>query len=235
MGKNLNQITLNLAKVKQTIASTASTYDRSGDQIHLLAVSKRHSVDAVNVAYASGQRHFGENFVSEGIDKMARAPDDACWHFIGAIQSNKTRQIAAHYDWVHTVDRLKVAQRLSDQREADQPLRVCVQVNLGGGSSRAGVEPDDTLELAAAVHELPGLALRGLMVLPPPETELAAQRRHFAQIAKLAAAGRDRSLPLTELSMGMSGDLAAAIAEGATWLRIGTAIFGQRPESALSL
>ncbi|MFK7887380.1 MAG: YggS family pyridoxal phosphate-dependent enzyme [Gammaproteobacteria bacterium] len=225
----MNQITVNLDYVKRTIADTASTYGRTAADIKLLAVSKRHSIDAIKSAQAAGQTSFGENFVAEGVEKTARLPENLDWHFIGQIQSNKTRLIARHFSWVHTVDRLRIARRLSDQREQDTPLNILIQVHLGGGEHRAGVAPAATLELAHAIHDLPNVALRGLMVLPPAETEFDAQRGHFARVAALAKAGRDDGLPLHELSMGMSGDLAAAICEGATWVRVGTAIFGPRP------
>ncbi len=228
----MTQITLNLDSVRQTIALAASTYSRRPDNIRLLAVSKRHSAAAVGEAAAHGQTHFGENFVSEGVEKMAQLPADLIWHFIGTIQSNKTRDIAKHYDWVHTVDRAKIARRLCEQRDQDAPLNVCVQINLGGGATRGGIEPAAALELAHIVNERPQLALRGLMLLPPPETDIDAQRHHFRRLARLAARGIDEGLPLHELSMGMSGDLTAAIAEGATWVRIGTAIFGTRPAAS---
>ena len=227
----MNQITVNLKYVKRTIADTASSYGRNPADVRLLAVSKRHCVDAVRTAFEAGQRHFGENVVDEAVAKMALAPDALTWHFIGAIQSNKTRAIAAHFDWVHSVDRERVARRLSDQRERDTALNVCVQVHLGGGEHRAGVAPEAALDLASLVHTLPGLALRGLMVLPPVEPDERAQRGHFKAIARLAETGRSRGLPLHDLSMGMSGDWPAAVAEGATWVRLGTALFGARPQS----
>lgn len=225
----MNQITVNLTYVKRTIADTASSYGRKADEVQLLAVSKRHPLDAVLIAHGAGQAHFGENVVDEAVDKIERAPDDLTWHFIGQVQSNKTRAIAAHFDWVHSVDRERIARRLSNQRESDQPLNVCVQVSTGGGDHRGGAGLDSALDLAALVHDLPHLALRGLMILPPPETDEAAQRGHFRTVAELARRGREQGLPLRELSMGMSGDWPAAVAEGATWVRLGTAIFGQRP------
>jgi pyridoxal phosphate enzyme (YggS family) len=225
----LNQITVNLDYVKRLIADTASTYDRDPDDIKLLAVSKRHSLEAIRSALAAGQRSFGENFVAEGVEKIERLPQEIDWHFIGKIQSNKTRLIARHFGWVHTVDRLRIARRLSDQREQDAALNVLIQVNLGGGEQRAGVAPDEALDLAQEIDQLPNLALRGLMVLPPPEPTFERQRPHFLRLAQLASQGSDRGLPLEELSMGMSGDLNAAISAGATWVRVGTAIFGPRP------
>ncbi len=228
----MNQITVNLTYVKSTIADTASSYGRKPEDVHLLAVSKRHPLDAVLAAHAAGQRHFGENVVDEAVAKIEAAPPELTWHFIGQIQSNKTRRIARHFDWVHSVDRARIARRLSDQRESDKPLNVCVQVQTGGGEHRGGVALDEGLALAATVHELPALALRGLMILPPPEPCEAAQRAHFRAVARLAQQGLALGLPLNHLSMGMSGDWPAAVAEGATWIRLGTALFGQRPDSA---
>ncbi|MEO1575137.1 MAG: YggS family pyridoxal phosphate-dependent enzyme [Pseudomonadota bacterium] len=225
----MNQITVNLTYVKRTIADTASSYGRAADDVQLLAVSKRHPLEAVLAAFAAGQTHFGENVVDEAVDKIQRAPDDLTWHFIGQVQGNKTRAIAAHFDWVHSVDRDRIARRLSSQRESEHPLNVCVQVRTGGGEHRGGVDLADALDLAALVHDLPNLALRGLMILPPPELDEAAQRAHFRAVAELAERGRRDGLPLSELSMGMSGDWPAAVAEGATWVRLGTAIFGKRP------
>lgn len=227
----MNQITLNLDRVSQEIAATAGSYGRDPNKVRLLAVSKRHPVAAIEAAHAWGQNDFGENYVAEAVEKIARLPDTLTWHFIGAIQGNKTRLIAEHFHWVHTIDRMRIARRLSQQRESDHDLNVLIQVDLGGGAQRAGIAPERALDLARQVNELPHLALRGLMVLPPPEAHLHAQRRHFAQVAELAARGRTQGLPLGELSMGMSGDLEAAIAEGATWVRIGTAVFGPRPQA----
>lgn len=227
----MNQITLNLHRVRREIAELTASYDRPPNKVRLLAVSKRHSEAAIREAHAAGQYDFGENYLAEAVHKIANLPDTLTWHFIGAIQGNKTRQIAQHFHWVHTIDRLRIARRLSDQRGMDSDLNVLIQVKLGGGEQRAGVAPEQALDLAEEVGELPHLALQGLMVLPPPETQLDAQRRHFAKVAELAERGRERGLPLTQLSMGMSGDLEAAIAEGATWVRIGTAIFGPRPET----
>lgn len=197
--------------------------------MQLLAVSKRHPAAAVVTAHDAGQRHFGENVVDEAVDKIAASPATCIWHFIGQIQGNKTRTIAQHFDWVHSVDRAKIVRRLDSQREAATPLNVCVQVHLGGGEQRGGVPMDEALALAALVHDAPNLGLRGLMVLPPIETSPDAQRMHFRRVAELASQGRATGLPLDDLSMGMSGDWQAAVAEGATWIRLGTALFGPRP------
>ncbi|MEM6640235.1 MAG: YggS family pyridoxal phosphate-dependent enzyme [Pseudomonadota bacterium] len=225
----MNQITVNLNHVKQLIADEASAYGRAAGSVKLLAVSKRHPLEAIVEAVDAGQTHFGENVVDEAINKIERCGAALTWHFIGQIQSNKTRAIAQHFDWVHSVDRVKIATRLSDQRESDTPLNVCVQVRTGGGQHRGGVAIDEGLALAEQVHALPQLALRGLMILPPQEESIRAQRAHFKAVARLAAQGRAAGLPLDDLSMGMSGDWRAAIAEGATWVRLGTAVFGARP------
>lgn len=232
--KNLNQITVNLDRISAEIASAARSYGRDPDTVRLLAVSKRHPVAAIRAAHAWGQDDFGENYVGEAVEKIEQLPDTLTWHFIGAIQSNKTRLIASHFQWVHTIDRMRIARRLSDQRESQHDLNVLIQVNLGGDAQRAGVTPESALDLAEEVNGLPRLALRGLMVLPPPEETFDAQRHHFARLAELGARGRARELPLTELSMGMSGDLRAAIAEGATWVRVGTGVFGPRPAQGAS-
>jgi len=183
-------------------------------------------------AHAAGQRAFGENYLQEALDKIAalkdRAPDIE-WHFIGPIQSNKTRPIAENFAWVHSVDRLKIAQRLSEQRPAAlAPLNICIQVNVSGEASKSGCAPQDLPALAHAVAALPGLRLRGLMAIPEPASSEAEQRRPLRQLRELAEQLRAEGLALDTLSMGMSADLAAAIAEGATMVRIGTAIFGER-------
>lgn len=225
----MTQITLKLLAVKERIAASAASCGRDPAAVRLLAVSKKQPVEAILAAAKCGQRDFGENFVQEAVDKMALIEAPLHWHFIGHIQTNKTRAIATHFDWVHTVDRLRVARRLNEQRVRERPLKVCLQVNLSDDPERAGVAPEALMDLAAAVNELENLTLRGLMVMPPVETEAARQRLHFRQLADLAREGRARGLPLNELSMGMTGDLEAAVVEGATWVRIGTAVFGPRP------
>ena len=199
--------------------------------IRLLAVSKRHSLAAVQAAIAAGQLEFGENFVQEAIPKIeATAETEARWHFIGHLQSNKTALAATHYDCGLTDDRLKIARRLSDQRSYHAPpLQVCIQVRLGDEGSKSGAEPAAVGELAAAVAELPRITLRGLMTIPPPSDDPAVQRGYFRTLRELQETLVAGGMTLDTLSMGMSGDLEAAIAEGATLVRVGTALFGPRP------
>ncbi len=195
--------------------------------VGLLAVSKTQPAAAIRDAFAAGLRDFGENYLQEALDKQAELSElPLTWHFIGPIQSNKTKSIAEHFDWVHSVDRLKIAQRLSDQRPAElSPLNICLQVNVSGEASKSGCAPEELLQLAQAVAAMPQLRLRGLMCIPAPSEDPAEQRAAFARLRAL----RDElPLPLDTLSMGMSQDLEAAIAEGATWVRIGTALFGAR-------
>ncbi len=200
----------------------------------LLAVSKTFGPDAVITAADAGQRAFGENYLQEALDKQqavaARRPDlDLDWHFIGPIQSNKTRPLAEHFNWAHAVDREKIARRLSEQRPADlPPLNICLQVNVSGEASKSGVAPADLPALAQAVAALPRLRLRGLMAIPEPAQDIEAQRKPFAQLRALQQQLRAIGIDTDTLSMGMSADMPAAIAEGATIVRIGTAIFGQR-------
>jgi len=204
--------------------------------VRLLAVSKTCPADAVREAHAAGLGDFGENYVQEALAKMAALDDlrdGLCWHLIGPLQSNKTREVAERFDWVHSVDRLKIAERLSAQRPAGlPPLQVCLQVNVSGAASKSGAAPADVPALARAVATLPRLALRGLMAIPEPEGDLDAQRRPHRALRQLLAALQAQGLALDTLSMGMSGDLEAAIAEGATCVRVGTAIFGVRQKQA---
>jgi hypothetical protein len=224
----------NLQAVEATIQAAAQAAGRPRSAVQLLAVSKTFPAQAVLEAVAAGQRAFGENYLQEALDKMAAVasaiPEVPLeWHFIGPIQSNKTRPIASHFQWVHTVDRLKVAQRLSEQRPAGLGLlNICLQVNISGEDSKSGAAPEELPALAQAVAQLPNLRLRGLMAIPAPETEPARQRAAFARLRTLLENLRCDGLMLDTLSMGMSGDLAAAIAEGATIVRIGSAIFGAR-------
>lgn len=203
---------------------------RSADEVSLLAVSKTWPEEAVRSAAAVGQRAFGENYVQEGVAKVeALAGLGLEWHFIGPLQSNKTRLVANHFAWVHSIDRLRIAQRLSEQRDVHlPPLQVCVQVNVSGEDSKSGVSPDELPALARAVAALPRLRLRGLMAIPEPTTDTALQRRRFAQVRQLRDQLAGEGLALDTLSMGMSDDLEAAIAEGSTMVRVGTAIFGTR-------
>jgi hypothetical protein len=200
-------------------------------------VSKTFPAAAVRAAYAADQRVFGENYVQEGVDKVANLATELAgapieWHFIGPLQSNKTRPVAEHFDWVHGIDRLKIAERLSEQRPADlPPLNVCIQVNVSGEESKSGVTPAQAAELARAVASLPHLKLRGLMSIPEPVAGFAAQRAPHRALRFLLERLNAQGLALDTLSMGMSGDLEAAIAEGATLVRVGTAIFGEREHS----
>jgi pyridoxal phosphate enzyme (YggS family) len=197
----------------------------------LVAVSKHQSTAAVAAAHAAGLSHFGENYVQEGMVKIeALAALPLTWHFVGALQTNKTRAVADHFDWVHTVDRLRVAERLSEHRSADRvPLNVCLQVMLTPEPGKAGVSPAALPALAHAVASLPRLRLRGLMCLPPASDDPTTQRAHFRALADLLSRLQAEGLALDTLSMGMSGDYTAAILEGATLVRLGTAVFGERP------
>ncbi len=224
----------NLQAVEATIASAAEAANRPRSSVRLLAVSKTFPAEAVLEAMAAGQRAFGENYLQEALDKIAlvaRAQPQAPveWHFIGPIQSNKTRPIASSFQWVHTVERLKIAQRLSEQRPPELgPLNVCIQVNISGEASKSGAQEDEVPELARQVAQLPNLRLRGLMAIPEPQADAALQRQAFARLRALAERLRLEGLALDTLSMGMSGDMQAAIMEGATIVRIGSAIFGAR-------
>jgi pyridoxal phosphate enzyme (YggS family) len=198
--------------------------------VQLVAVSKTFSADAIRAALGHGQSRFGESYVQEALSKIAALADaEIEWHFIGPIQSNKTREIAAHFDWVHGVDRLKIAQRLNDQRPAQlAALNVCIQVNISGEATKSGVAPDQVESLARAVLALPRLKLRGLMAIPAPRDAFEEQRAACAALRAVFERLRARGIELDTLSMGMSDDLEAAIAEGATLVRVGTAIFGAR-------
>ncbi|CAN7564647.1 YggS family pyridoxal phosphate-dependent enzyme [Massilia sp. LjRoot122] len=224
----------NLQAVEATIGAACTSSGRARNAVDLLAVSKTFPAEAVVEAMAAGQRAFGENYLQEALDKMqevARLQPDTpiSWHFIGPIQSNKTRPIAASFQWVHTVERLKIAQRLSEQRPPELgPLDICLQVNISGEASKSGATEDELPDLARQVAGLPNLRLRGLMAIPEASSDPAQQRAAFARLRVLFDKLRADGLPLDTLSMGMSGDLAAAVAEGATIVRIGSAIFGAR-------
>ncbi|HSD39992.1 MAG TPA: YggS family pyridoxal phosphate-dependent enzyme [Rhodocyclaceae bacterium] len=227
----MTAIAANLQAVRARIATAERESGRAPSSVTLLAVSKTKSAAAVREANAAGQRAFAENYVQEGVDKVQALSDLSVeWHFIGPIQSNKTRVVAAHFDWVHTVEREKIAQRLSEQRGQDlAPLQVCLQVNVSGEASKSGVAPADLLGLAKRVAQLPHLHLRGLMCIPEPTDDVVLQRSRFAQLrGLLETVNAELGLGLDTLSMGMSDDLEAAIAEGATLVRVGTAIFGAR-------
>ncbi len=201
--------------------------------MHLLTVTKTFPGVSVRAAFDAGERDFGENYVQEALGKITEMADlrhEVRWHLIGPLQSNKAREVAANFDWVHSVDRIKLARRLSDLRPPElPPLQVCLQVNISGEDSKSGVAPDAALALAREVAALPRLKLRGLMAIPEPARDLAAQREPHRALRKLLEAINAEGLGLDTLSIGMSADLEAAIAEGATWVRIGSAIFGSRP------
>ena len=223
----MSTIADNIGLVSQRIRAAADAVQRDANSIHLLAVSKTKPAQAVREAYAAGMCDFGENYLQEALGKQAELTDlPLSWHFIGPIQSNKTRAIAEHFAWVHSVDRLKIAQRLSEQRPADlPPLNICIQVNVSGEASKSGCTPADLPALATAISALPRLKLRGLMAIPEPTEDRAEQDAAFATVRDLQAS---LNLALDTLSMGMSHDLESAIAQGATWVRIGTALFGAR-------
>ena len=228
----------NLHAVQARITAACAASGRAADSVQLLAVSKTFSADDVRQVAACGQRDFGENYIQEGVDKITALQDSQpalVWHCIGPMQSNKTKLVAEHFDWAHTVDRLKIAQRLSDQRPAHlAPLNVCLQVNIDGGETKSGIAPADVLALAAEVAKLPRLALRGLMTIPDPvegfDAQVAVHAKARALFDEVKAA---LNLPhFDTLSMGMTGDLEAAVQAGSTMVRVGTAIFGGRTYAA---
>jgi len=223
----MSTIAGNIARVEARIRAAALAVQRDVTSIHLLAVSKTKPAGALREAHAAGIRDFGENYLQEARAKQLELADlPLCWHFIGPIQSNKTRDIAEHFGWVHSVDRLKIAQRLSEQRPANlPPLNICIQVNVSGEASKSGCTPADLPALAAAISALPRLKLRGLMAIPEPTEDRAEQDAAFATVRTLQ---ESLNMGLDTLSMGMSHDLESAIAQGATWVRIGTALFGAR-------
>jgi len=231
-------IQANLQKVRLGIKLACEKFGRDPDHVALLAVSKTKPVSMIESAIALGQTHFGENYLQDALTKIEEIKNQAklpkpIWHYIGAIQSNKTRPIAEHFDWVHTVSSHKIAKRLSDQRPSHmQPLNILLQVNIDAEPTKSGVKPEQLLELIQTILELPGIQLRGLMAIPAPASEFELQRAPFKALGDLkqqciAELGSELQ-GFDQLSMGMTGDLEAAIAEGATWLRIGTAIFGER-------
>ena len=244
-----------LQEVRTRVRNAELAWGRVPGSVSLLAVSKTFGLDAVSAAWMAGQTSFGENYVQEGIQKIQAMPEELLtpgpesltprpiWHFIGPLQSNKTRAVAEHFDWVHTVDRERIGQRLSEQRPASRgPLQICIQVNVSGEASKSGVAPQDAITLVESLLPLAGLRLRGLMVIPEALTEFHAQRAAFARARQLfesiraALSGVQSLAPALSgwdtLSMGMSADLEAAIAEGATIVRVGSAIFGSRAAAA---
>ena len=220
----------NLQRLHIRIAQACLDSGRPNGCVQLLAVSKTFAADAVVQAHTAGQTAFGENYIQEAVGKIAQlAHLQLEWHCIGPVQSNKTRLVAEHFDWVHTVDRLKIAQRLSEQRPADRlPLNVCIQVNLDGGANKSGVLPAETLALARSVAQLPRIRLRGLMCIPEPAPDFVAALALFTGAKALFNTICEAGVPLDTLSMGMSGDLEAAVHGGSTLVRVGSAIFGTR-------
>lgn len=226
----MTSIAENITLIRRRIAALESKYDRPAGSVTLLGVSKRQSLASMREALAAGLSEFGENYAQEAEEKIRALTGANChWHFIGPLQSNKTRAIAEQFAWVHSVDRSKIAHRLSEQRPAGlPPLNVCVQVNLSGESAKSGVAEAKAVALCAAVAELPRLNLRGLMAIPAPEADFQRQRQTFRRLATLYSELRRRLPQMDTLSMGMSDDYEAAIAEGATLIRLGTALFGPR-------
>jgi pyridoxal phosphate enzyme (YggS family) len=232
---HMSYIPTQLEEVRQRISRATATAGRPANSVHLLAVSKTFPAADVEAAFSAGQRAFGENYVQEATAKIAELAclrDKIEWHFIGPLQSNKTKVVAETFDWVHSIDRLKIAQRLSEQRPANMPaLNVCLQINVSGEASKSGIAPNEAPKLARQIAQLPNLVLRGLMAIPEPAASLDEQRVPHRQLRELFDSLRAGGLALDTLSMGMSADLEAAVLEGATMVRIGTAIFGARTYS----
>ncbi|MDP3651724.1 MAG: YggS family pyridoxal phosphate-dependent enzyme [Rhodoferax sp.] len=230
----MTMIAQNLHAVQARIADACVKAQRPLDAVTLLAVSKTFGPEAVQEAYAAGQTQFGENYIQEAVQKITALRHlPLQWHCIGPIQSNKTRVVAEHFDWVHTVDRLKIAQRLSEQRPSHLlPLQVCIQVNVDGGATKSGVAPQEALALAQQVATLPGLRLRGVMSIPEPATDFIAACAVFARVKAVFNALNAQGLALDTVSMGMSADMEAAVQSGSTMVRVGTAIFGGRTKPA---
>lgn len=227
----------NLKAVRARLDAAGRKTGRIPETIRLLAVSKTFPACDIREAYAYGQREFGENYVQEGIGKVNDLKDlpDIVWHFIGPLQSNKTRVVAEHFDWVHSVDRLKIAQRLAEQRPKHLPaLNICLQINVSGEASKSGIPPEELPQLARAVSGLPGIRLRGLMCIPEPSHDEAVLAARFGMLVRLRNELSESGLELDTLSMGMSGDMEQAIAAGSTLVRIGTAIFGGRPAKSVA-
>ena len=234
MNREGNRVADALAVVRERIAAAERRFDRSPGSVALVAVAKTRPASLVREAWEAGQRQFGENFVQEAVEKLdslseLSGPGGIEWHFVGALQANKSRTVAERFDWVHTVDRIRIARRLSDQRPAWlPPLNVCLQVNVSDEPSKSGVRIAEVADLASAVAEFPRLRLRGLMALPRPCTGIDEQRAALRPLVEVYDRLRDDGLALDTLSMGMTGDLEAAVAEGTTMVRIGTAVFGPR-------
>ncbi len=230
MNDSSSSIAQSLQTVGAQLVNYEQRYQRAAGSVRLLAVSKRKPLSAIQAAIASGQRAFGENYVDEGVEKILTLGDASIeWHFIGAIQSRKCASIAQHFQWAHGVDRVKVANKLSSSRPAaSPPLNICLQVNLDNEDAKAGVAIEDVPALAAECTGLPGITLRGLMAIPAPREDMAEQRATFARLKTCLTSLQTEFPQMDTLSMGMSGDLEAAVAEGATIVRVGTAIFGAR-------
>jgi PLP dependent protein len=224
----VTEITAHLADIVERVARATARAQRTHGSVQIVAVSKQQPVSAIAAAYAAGLRHFGESYIQEALPKMAQLEElDITWHFVGRLQANKTRAVAEHFDWVHTVDRLRIAERLNEQRpHLAPPLNVLIQINQGGEEQKAGALEQDAAVLARGISALPRLALRGLMTLPPQSGD--GPGAWFASLATLRNRLAADGIPLDTLSMGMSADFEAAIAEGASFVRIGTAIFGAR-------
>jgi pyridoxal phosphate enzyme (YggS family) len=222
-----------LKATQQRLAEAARLANRDPATILLLAVSKTQPPDVIQTAYDAGLRAFGENYIQEAVEKQPMLPADIEWHCIGPVQSNKSKLVAEHFDWCHTVDSLKLAERLNNQRSpALPPLNVCIQLHVGGEDSKSGISAGEVPSVAAAIAELPRLRLRGLMTIPPASDDPAEQRRWFAEARTVYEQLRAQYPTVDTLSMGMSGDLEAAIAEGSTMIRVGSALFGPRPPKA---
>lgn len=220
----------NLANVNANIQKLESKYQRQPGSIKLLAVSKKKSVEDINEAISHGQREFGESYLQEAVHKITSLSNkELVWHFVGPVQKNKTKQIAEHFDWVHSVDRLIIAERLNTQRPKSlDPIQICIQVNIDNEATKSGVSLGHVQNLALDVVKLPNIKLRGLMAIPPASGDIDVQRQRFKQLREVLVKLNELGLNLDTLSMGMSGDLEAAIAEGATIVRVGTSIFGKR-------
>lgn len=229
-----NTITQNINDIQKRITEAEIKYARKANSVRLLAVSKTRPVEDILAALQAQQRDFGENYLQDALEKMITIPKlvnnpNIKWHFIGPIQSNKTLAIAQHFDWIHSIDRLKIARRLSEQRATQQaPLNICIQVNTSGESSKSGVMAEEAIELAKEIARLPHLKLRGLMTIPANSNEMEQQRKPFHLLRQLKDEIVSQDIELDTLSMGMSNDMEAAIAEGSTMVRIGTALFGPR-------
>ncbi|MCP4413639.1 MAG: YggS family pyridoxal phosphate-dependent enzyme [Gammaproteobacteria bacterium] len=228
-------ITYHLKKVLQRIKDAINKNYHIAHPVTLLAVSKTHNISKIEEAYQAGQRDFGENYLQEAMDKIAALKDfDICWHYIGPIQSNKTTKIAENFHWVHSVDRLKIAQRLSDQRPRNlPPLKICLQVNISNEMNKSGVHVDELPALLEAIHDFQGIIVKGLMCIPTKAENFEQQRQAFHKMQKLYQQHKLNYPSLDTLSMGMSADLEAAIAEGSTIVRVGTDIFGARNKPAV--